>query len=258
MDNYLPQIKSSTVETIIAVAEAIDKYFQSLKQIHHEINNVSKKLSNRINTNQQIKALSDIGIRLVSKVEECGAWTEMSAFNSLWAESTVKADRSLPSVALGESLRDVIEALEYAHKTPELKSLISLVVHLKENGNYKEITSDAAMNDASSNGLSLLAVIAIYIGMSRYLCPDENVTLTWPVDELSTIDLDNIASLFSMLNAVNIRLFSAFPTKEHNILKHFDTCHELVYRKGAMTMLKEAPEVSQLAEQLKQQMEERA
>lgn len=258
LDNYLPQIQSSTVETIIAVAESIDKYYQSLKQIHQEITSVSKKLSNRINTNQQIKALSDIGIRLVSKIEECGAWAEMSSFNTLWSDSTVKADRSLPSTTLGDSLREVIEALEYAHKTPDIKSLISLVVCLKENGNYKEITSDAAMNDASSNGLSLLAVIAIYIGMSRYLCPDNNVSLTWPVDELSTIDLDNIANLFSMLNAVNIRLFSAFPTKEHNILKHFDTCHELVYKKGAMTMLKEAPEISLLAEQLKQQMEQNA
>ena len=258
LNEYLPQIQASTVEAIIAVGEAIDRYYLSLQTIHREIGSVSKKLSNRINTNQKIKALSEIGIRLVSNVEACGAWAEMSEFNRHWFESTVKSDRKLPPIALGNALRDVIEALEYAHKTPDLKSLISLIVCLKENGNYKEITSDAAMNDASSNGLSLLAVIAIYIGMSRYLCPDEKVSLTWPVDELSTIDLDNIANLFSMLNAVNIRLFSAFPTKEHNILKHFDTCHELVYNQGAMTMLKEAPEVSELAEQLKQQIEVRA
>lgn len=250
LDNHLPQIRQSTLEAIIGVSGQIDNYYKELKNISSEISTVSTRLSNQIKTNQQIDALSEISIRLVSKVEEIGAWQEMESFHKVWAKYSTSVGRELPPEDLGDALSAVVEALEYAHAKPDLKSMISLVVTLKENGNYKEVNSDKAMNDTSSNGLSLLAVIAIYIGMSRYLCPDPNVSLTWPVDELSTIDLENISSLFNMLDKANIRLFSAFPTKEHNILKHFDICHELDFKKGAMIMKNELPDIDNLTDKL--------
>lgn len=250
LDNHLPQIRQSTLEAIVAVSAQVDNYYRELKSISSEISIVSNRLSSRINTNQQIDALSDISIKLVSKVEEVGAWKEMESFHKAWSNYSAKNNRELPPEELGDALNDVVLALEYAHAKPDLKSMISLVVTLKENGNLKEVNSDKAMNDTSSNGLSLLAVIAIYIGMSRYLCPDPNVSLTWPVDELSTIDLENIASLFNMLDSANIRLFSAFPTKEHNILKHFDTIDELDFNKGAMTMTSDLPQLDKLTGKL--------
>jgi hypothetical protein len=43
----------------------------------------------------------------------------------------------------------------------------------------------------------------------------------WPIDELASLDHRNIARLFSMLDERNLIMFSAFPSQDPTLIKHF-------------------------------------
>ena len=68
--------------------------------------------------------------------------------------------------------------------------------------------------------------------MSRYLCPDTSVKLTWPVDELAALSPKNISKLFDMLDSANIAMFSAFPSQDTNLLKFFENKNLLDLESG--------------------------
>ena len=92
-----------------------------------------------------------------------------------------------------------------------------------ENGNSRTISTDTDFNNSSSNGLSYLAICIVFMGITRYLCPDKRVQLVWPIDELAALSPNNIASLFAMMNEQNIVMFSAFPSEDPSLLKHFES-----------------------------------
>lgn len=232
----VPEIKKALITTVRVLGDQINNYYRDLSQLDREITNVSKKLKDQINTGQKIPTLSEIEIRLVSKVASVGAWTQLKAFNQEWEAWDLMQREELPPNSLEAALSDVVVVLDASHAHHDLASLLEMEIALLENSKPRSIRSDDALNNASSNGLSYLAVIVIFIGMSRYLCPNPNVRLTWPVDELATLAPRNVALLFSMLEEHNIVMFAAMPSSDANLLRHFNKRVLLDKDKGVSTI----------------------
>jgi hypothetical protein len=92
----------------------------------------------------------------------------------------------------------------------------------------------------------------IFIGMARYLCQDPKVSLTWPVDEMTTLDVASVSLLFAMLRDSGIKLFGAVPTRDTNFQRHFDTRVALDFKRGAGVMSDQLPNSNQFSARLQQ------
>lgn len=238
LDQHVPQIRESMIETVKAVGQLFVQFYQTLRSLEVEVARVSRDLKSKINTDQRIAALSNIELNLTSRVGSAIAgWDDLGAFVREWGdwESFMKVD--LPPESLEKALEGVIALFQHAPVKTDIGSLVDLTITLEESGRKATIDSDASFDDASSNGLSYLALIVIFVGMSRYLCPDRDVALTWPVDELATLDPANVSSLFAMLDRNKISMFSAFPSLDYNLLQHFSNRYVLHRTKGVMELL---------------------
>jgi hypothetical protein len=232
VENRIPEIHQSLILNFRSLGDQISNYYHDLTQLNREIGTVSNQLKDKINTGQKINALSDIEMKLVSKVDGVESWKELKTFSKEWDEWDIMSRNDLPPNSLEDSLAEVVRILETSHIKHDLSSLMDLEISLKENDRPLIIRSDDDLNNSSSNGLSYLAVIVIFIGMARYLCPNRDVTLTWPVDELATLHPSNVSLLFSMLKENNISMFSAMPGTDANLLRHFNHRLTLDQKKG--------------------------
>lgn len=218
----IPSIRQTLIETFRAVSDSLDKYYSSLKKINRRVDVVSSELGVRINSARNINAISDIEIILTSSITEDACWEPLSHFCKQWDNwCRVREREQLPTVDLMELLTKALNSLSIARISSDIRSLIELKIQLKQNNNPTTIRSDSDMEHSSSNGLSLMAMCIVFVGMSRYICPNKEVTITWPIDELQCLEDENIVKLFEMFEEENIVLFSAFPREDHNILKWF-------------------------------------
>ncbi len=71
--------------------------------------------------------------------------------------------------------------------------------------------------------------------MVRFLCPDENTVIHWPVDELGKISLSNTRLLFNMMSEKGITLVTAEPNYRREMLKYYQNKLHLDRRYGVMT-----------------------
>ncbi len=218
----IPSIRQTLIETFRAVSDNLDKYYASLKKINHRVDVVSSELGAKIDSARNISAISDIEIILTSSITEDACWEPLSHFCKQWDNwCRVREKDQLPSADLMDLLTKALNSLSIAKINSDIRSLIELKIQLKQNNNPTTIRSDSDMEHSSSNGLSLMAMCIVFVGMSRYLCPNTEVTITWPIDELQCLEDENIVKLFEMFEEENIVLFSAFPREDHNILKWF-------------------------------------
>jgi len=222
IEGNLPQIRKALVETVINIGGGINNYYLTLKQLTSQIKRVSSDLGNKINTDQKIDNLKDIKILLTSRIEEEECWVSLIRFSSEWEAWNFNRDDLLPPESLMAALKEALDTLSVARITNDIGSLVNLNLSMIENGRPVTIRSDGDFDRVSSNGLSYLAICVVFLGMSRYLCPDMSIKLTWPVDELAALSPKNISKLFKMLDSANIAMFSAFPSQDTNLLKFFE------------------------------------
>src|SRR5690606_15235086 len=137
-----------------------------------------------------------------------------------WHEWELTRHHDLPSETLRIGLSSLDKMFRSARMTTSaLGSLVELEIQFTENGRIVPIRNDNDLRNSSSTGLSSIAVVVIFGGLSRFLCPDESVTITWPIDELGELHPSNIDKLFRMMDHKNIVLLCAQPTASHEFLR---------------------------------------
>lgn len=181
------------------------------------------KLKQKINTDQRIGSLSNIELVLESRIHTAiDGWEQLKLFVEEFSGWHSIMSNELPPESLEEALESVIVLIDPETVQTKIDSLVDMKIKMTESGRPTEVTSDESFEDSSSNGLSYLALIVIFVGLSRYLCPNHEIQLTWPIDELASLDPMNVSSLFTMLNHNNIWMLSAFPSTDFNLLQHFE------------------------------------
>ncbi|MGP9492255.1 ATP-binding protein [Psychrobacter sp. AOP7-B1-24] len=111
-------------------------------------------------------------------------------------------------------------------------SLVEMTIQITENGRQVPIKTDNDLQNASSTGLSMLAVIVVFCGMTRYLCPDDGVTIHWPLDEIGKLSGKNTVLLFDLMKQYNVTLFCAQPDASPALNRFFVNKNLLDLKKG--------------------------
>ncbi len=230
VENHIPQLRRATLEKIKAIGHQIYNFYSGLLKIKQSIHSLADQVSQAIAHKQIIHNLEDINFNLLPTIENLEYWQELREFHEHWEKW--ETNDELPSEGLELSLGDALEKLRAAKITDRLDSYFTLTISLRENGTKILIHDDNDLNEASSNGLSYLAICIIFRGLTRFLCVDNNIKIHWPIDELATLSPQNITKLIKMLNESGIYLFSGFPSTDQHLLQHFETKNTIDYKSG--------------------------
>lgn len=222
LDTDIPQLRSALIDQFVSEAGSLVKYFDSLEVMAREVKAVSSLLKRKINTDQQIDSLSDIQVVLEPRIYEDETWQPLKEFVEQWQNWIHTNRRSLPSDAIVRRFKLVTDTLSDAKVKESVESMIDMRLEMKENDRQVVIRTDADFLSASSTGLTYLAIMTVFMGLTRYLCPDFNTRITWPIDELATLSPNNISHLSDMLEANNLTMISACPKLDRSLRKFFE------------------------------------
>lgn len=222
LDTDIPQLRSALIDQFVSEAGSLVKYFDSLEVMAREVKAVSGLLKRKINTDQQIESLSDIQVVLEPRIYEDETWQPLKEFVEQWQNWIQMNRRSLPSDAVVRRFKLVTDTLSDAKVKESVESMIDMRLEMKENDRQVIIRTDADFLSASSTGLTYLAIMTVFMGLTRYLCPDFNTRITWPIDELATLSPNNISHLSDMLEANNLTMISACPKLDRSLRKFFE------------------------------------
>ncbi len=242
INTIIPDVKKLTVEQIRSIGEGYIRFYQTLETLNSKVRSVSSMLGREINTKNNFPDIDKITVELVSKVQEYAIWTELSAFNSQW-DRWVEGDRNaLPDASFLNAFQGAIDGMKSggiegvanSRSVSSIEPLVDIRISLRENGREVSVKNDNDLLEASSEGLSRLITIIIFCGATRYLCPDKNVRIHWPLDELGKISNENISLLFDFMDGHNINLFCAQPDPNEIIRKLFPIKCSIVRGKGIL------------------------
>ncbi len=221
LDEIIPLHEQTVIESVRSTSQSFMNFYASLQIFNSRVAHLSREFGKKVSLDNPFTSLSDIQIELLSKVEEQDLWQPLANFSKLYQDYL--ENYSAPGYEFLDAFEKTNDALKNCHISANLESLVSLRISLRENGRLVQIRSDSDLSGLSSRGISKLAIIVIFCGLTRYLCKDNNIRIHWPLDELGELHEENVVLLFELMNRNNIVLFCAQPNPSASLLQYFDT-----------------------------------
>lgn len=229
----VPEIRKVLTELVKSAGSQMTRYHSELSDISSKVKHISRILETKLNTEHEFDEFSSIEVRLVSKVEDFDYWDHLKAFSTEWSNWHITHSEDLPP----ESIQQSLERLDGMFKRAKMDkndigSLVDLEISITEQGRLVHVRNDNDLKNVSSEGLSTIVNMVIFAALTRFLCPDEKVSIIWPMDELGTIHPSNIGKIFRMMDKKNITMFSAQPTAPIEFIRRYRNTYELSKSNG--------------------------
>ena len=103
----------------------------------------------------------------------------------------------------------------------ELTSLVRIQGEVVENGNRRPFKKAEDLETISSNGLSYIVMVLIFVGFINRVRGRAPVNVVWALDEIKDLDIGNVELLMDILTKNNITLVSACPDPDPDVLALF-------------------------------------
>ena len=209
--------------------DQIDIYRSAMEGFDKRIRRFNRELSGHIQENLNFPAIERVEPTITFELEELDYWKDIKAVADgvrAWRENSPL--NSLPDEDLVLSLRNYLDTFEESRANVSVKELWRLIrfrFSIIENGHHKVGSSSkdlASSEGLSSNGLSYIVLIVLFLGFIDMHRSGQPVHLSWALDELRAFSNKNKRVLLDMLTEHNISLVTACPDMEDRELGIFN------------------------------------
>jgi hypothetical protein len=205
------------------ITNSIKSAFNTLKDTHERIERENLRLQRSLNRNNPFDVVEEIGIRIESQIKSVDGWNAMEDLSALHDE-WVRNGGDQPPKGYLEAMTKMVSFLPTGpDKSIDLRQYIRLQGYIVENGVRRNFHAKTDLSDISSNGVSYLVLLTIFVGFINMVRGSKNpVRIVWALDELSDIDAVNTRKLLKMLDDNFIKMIAATPQAEASVRKLFD------------------------------------
>jgi energy-coupling factor transporter ATP-binding protein EcfA2 len=204
------------------LAGQVIEFHRDLLKFEGDIVSFNKELQKHLGDATAFDGLEDLDIRIVSKVKEVDYWDKVRDVSEAAASWLLNASEAIP----GEGFINALQGLLFVWKKTgtidtNLRSLVRIEGEAREKGNLRKFTNSEQLKNVSSNGLSYLVLVSIFIAFVNRMRAGAPTTITWPLDELKAIDRTNTGRLVELLRRNRIELVTAFPDPDPDVMREF-------------------------------------
>jgi len=250
---HLPQNRHLLFAFVENLGGQLMGFFDGLKAVEKAISSQSRAISKFISSNIHFDAISDIRVALISRISSQDYWPQLEEFSYAWQSWKSSGDSGLPPEELDSHILGSCEILYRSNMEKGIESVFDLEISLRQNDQLVTVTRGVDLENVSSTGLSYLILCSIFSGLTRMLCPNREINLHWPMDELGTLASENISRLFALLNDNNIVMVGGFPTTDPLLLQHFKYHHEIKKDYGLIELVLSEDNLSRIIRQRSEQ-----
>lgn len=220
----MKQILMVEVRTITA---EIELFHRKLSTFSNRINSFNRELQKYLDSSACFESLSGLTVSIISTVDELKYWPTVKRLVDARRDWSIASD-DLPEMEFVQMLEGLLEHWEMKNGiNADFKHLVQIRGEVVENGNIRTFRNAADLDNVSSNGLSYLVLVIIFIAFLNRIRRNVPINLVWSLDELKAIDSGNIYGLGKLLSQNNITLVSAFPDPDAETLMLFKNAYSI-------------------------------
>ncbi len=228
--SMVAHIKQATSQQIELHANDVIIFYDHLRQFDRMIKQTGQSLSSHVSEKQYFKALGEIKVNIRSKMNDLEYWQALKNFGDNYHQYRDQQDLTgnaqIPDTLL-EAMGELTSLLPATGISIKHLSLFDIEFSITENGQVKHARNAKELKDVSSTGLSYLALITFFTGVTSMLRRNNPTVICWPIDELGDLAPENIEAMMEMLEQQNIHILSATPTADRHVLSLFKRRYQL-------------------------------
>lgn len=229
-------LREAIIKAFVSSAIEFSNFYENLRHFNNVVRQVSGSFEKRLTTYNPLDTITDIKVGLVSKIENLEMYPKLASFakcyNSWDEENRGNGDLVHPSEELIKYFSYVSQALVNNEIDSDINTLIDINISMNINGRHVVVRSDRDLTSGGSTGESKLAINVIFCGLTRMLCPDPNIKIHWPIDEIGEIYNDNLQKIFTMTERYGIYLFCAQPNLSYDKVQMFNSKNNISRTEG--------------------------
>jgi hypothetical protein len=204
----------------------VANYVYAIKAFRRRVNAFSRDLASHVSRHLEYAAIQEIAPAIVFDLDRLDHWRDIE---SLADQISSWQPDDLPDQSLIDALNNYLDVFNAGRRHLAVDDLwrhIDIRVRVVENGNERMITTGTNFNDSSSNGLSYIILIHIFIGFIDCYRRGQDVRLTWALDELGSVDTINQRVMLKQLKSMNVNMVTACPELQAENMQMFDKAYE--------------------------------
>ena len=206
----------------VTIAGDVQAFHRTMEDFHRRVQQFNRELQVYLDTNLAFDSISKVSVEVVSTIKELKYWPaicEMTEAHRSWLGG---ASSELPPIEFAQTIERLLDHWEVKSGIrADLKHLIRIQGEVIENGNRRVFRKASDLEAVSSNGLSYLVLVSIFVAFINRIRRDADVNIVWSLDELKDLDSGNVIKLLELLDRNNITLVSAFPDPDPDTLALF-------------------------------------
>ncbi|MGZ5027525.1 MAG: ATP-binding protein, partial [Methylobacter sp.] len=217
-------VKQVTAQQIELHASSVNNFYLHLHNFDRAIKSTGTELSKYVSEERYFAALGEITVNIRSKMSDLEYWQALKKFGDHYGQYRDNADLSgqedIPD-ALVQAMGELTALLPVTGVKIKHLALFDIEFSIFENGQLKHARNARELKDVSSTGLSYLALITFFTGVTSMLRKQSPTVVCWPIDELGDLAPENIEAMMNLLAKKNILILSATPTADRHVLGLF-------------------------------------
>jgi hypothetical protein len=217
-------VKQATAQQIELHASSVNTFYQHLHNFDRAIKSTGTELSKYVSEERYFAALGEITVNIRSKMSDLEYWQALKKFGDHYGQYRDNAElggqEDIPD-ALVQAMGELTALLPVTGVKIKHLALFDIEFSIFENGQLKHARNARELKDVSSTGLSYLALITFFTGVTSMLRKQSRTVVCWPIDELGDLAPENIEAMMNLLAKQNIHILSATPTADRHVLGLF-------------------------------------
>lgn len=217
-------VKQATAQQIELHASSVNNFYQHLHNFESAIKHTGSELSKYVSEERYFAALGEITVNIRSKMSDLEYWQALKKFGDHYGQYRDNADligqNDVPD-GLVQAMGELTALLPATGVKIKHLALFDIEFSIFENGQLKHARNARELKDVSSTGLSYLALITFFTGVTSMLRKQSPTVVCWPIDELGDLAPENIEAMMQLLAKQNIQILSATPTADRHVLGLF-------------------------------------
>ncbi|TFW31763.1 ATP-binding protein [Massilia horti] len=204
------------------IAEAVGDFRNRMDNFHRKVLQFNRELQESLNANQGFESIGQLSVEIVSSIRELEYWDTIEKVIDARADWLDGELVDLPPPAFATALRELLDHWHLKEGIQaELTNLVRIQGEVVENGNRRPFKKAEDLETISSNGLSYIVIVLIFVAFINRVRGKAPVNVVWALDEIKDLDLGNVELLMDILNRNNITLVSACPDPDPDVLALF-------------------------------------
>jgi hypothetical protein len=222
------------------VAESISNFSTSVKEADKQLSAKGRQLTTKIGqVSNPFESMGQIDIKVSSRLKTLAYFSSLEDFAKAHNRWKYQQLNELPGDELISKLTNLVSLLNTHKPVIDIAKYFEFTVDYMDGETHKMATNDQEIAELSSNGLTYLIIVSIYIGLINLMRSDTNVKLAFCVDEFDKIDSENSMLLIKLFDEQGIRILSAQPSGKGEILQYYQHCYQIERKSDYKRIYKE-------------------